>query len=223
LKSRATTYVASARPRPGIACRSWGRRCCFAAEGSDPFTSHCHISHVQKYKTETIVFAAVKEEKETHDKSICEAERCRLTLIAEQTQLERGENQVRETMAKFSIYLGANSVTAYNDGVVEHLKYLLENAKSNGDTAQYGDYSAQKQAHEALIEKRRGEIEKNENQVPANQDIVQLLEGLKKLPMYGKTFEALLERKDAQVPQQDAIPIKVSKSGSWKRLGQWLG
>jgi hypothetical protein len=76
-------------------------------------------------------------------------------------------------MAKFSIYLGANSVTAYNDGVVEHLKYLLENAKSNGDTAQYGDYSAQKQAHEALIEKRRGEIEKNENQVPANQDIVQ--------------------------------------------------
>lgn len=202
---------------------------CFAAEGSDcnvcnhPFTSHCHISYRQNFTTVIISNDDAKGKIKKHDEEKHDAEAWKLKLKADQDQLELEENMVRETMAKFSIYLGANSVTAYNDGVVEHLKYLIETAKTNGEEEQYKKYAAQKTAYEALIKKRQQEISHNKDKVPTNQDIQQLLEKLKQMDIYGKDFIALLDRKDAQVPYQSAVPVKVSKSGGWNRLGKWIG
>ncbi|KAK1973948.1 hypothetical protein LZ30DRAFT_827740 [Colletotrichum cereale] len=60
-----------------------------------------------------------------------------------------------------AIYLGANSVTVYNDGVIEHLKYLRENVKKEGHTGLLRKYDDQRALHEALIKKRNKQIRAN--------------------------------------------------------------
>lgn len=221
-------YCNITTPEATFGVRELGQCQCFAAEGSDcnvcrhAFTMHCHVSYVQKYKTETITNKLVKGKKDKHNKDISEAVAWKAQLKADEDELVFEENKVKEAMVKFSIYLGANSVTAYNDGVVEQLKYLMENAKKNHREAQYDNYAQQKAAHEALIAKRKQEIEDNMNKVPTDKDILLILDELRTMKVYGKNFRELLEKKDAEVPRQTAIPVKVSKTGSWKKLGKWL-
>ncbi|KAJ2994487.1 hypothetical protein NUW58_g1542 [Xylaria curta] len=207
-------------PEARFGVRELGECWCFADEGSDcnecrhPFTSHCHISYRQVIKRETKTNEYVKREKEENDMRTTRAEMWKAKFKEDEDQIVSEEKQVRETMAKFSIYLGENSVTAYNDGVVEHLKYLMDNAKAKGHTDQRDKYAAQIAAHKALIAEREKEIAANQDKALTDRDIQKLLGELKELPMYGASFRALLNRKDAQVPYQSAIPVKISKSGS---------
>lgn len=218
-------------PEATFGVRELGECCCFDREGSDcnechhSFMSHCHISYRQVFKKETITKTdqAVVDKKAQHNKDKSEAERWTAEHESTKVQLQWEQDKVTLTMARFSIYLGANSVTSYNDGVVEHLKYLMENAKKQGHTDLYSTYNDQRVLHEALIKKRKEQIEAKLDSVPTNEDIEQMLADLKKMTVYGNKFKDLLDRQDARVPYQPAIPIKVSKTGSWDRLGRWFG
>ncbi|KAK1241536.1 hypothetical protein MKX08_001510 [Trichoderma sp. CBMAI-0020] len=218
-------------PEAMFGVRELGQCLCFDSEGADckechhSFMSHCHISYRQVFKKEIItrIDEAVVQKKTKHKEAKSEVEWQTAQLESAKAQLKWEQDKVTSTMARFSIYLGANSVTAYNDGVVEHLNYLMENAKKQGHTDLYRAYDGQRALHVALIEKRKEMIEAKLETVPTNEDIEQMLADLKDMEMYGRSFKDLLNRQDARVPYQPAIPIKVSKTGSWDRLGRWLG
>lgn len=206
-----------------------GQCMCFNSEGANcnicghSFMSHCHITYRQKFVTVTVTDQAVVDESQQHDQKKLAAENWKSKLEGDKIELQLEQNMVTVTMARFSIYLGANSVARYNDGVVEHLKYLMENAKKDGNGAAQKKYSEQILQHEKLIKERKQQIADNTASVPTSQDIEHMLKDLKAMKVYGQDFCKLLERKDALVPHQAAIPIKVSKTGSWARLAKWMG
>lgn len=200
---------------------------CFAAAGSDcnqckhAFRQQCHISFRQVFKTEILtVEKYAKEGRELQTKE----EVAGFVKDEEErgARLAKEEAQIKSALARFSVYLADNAITAYNDGILKHLDILIGKAKISAKDADLCErYMKDKVAHENHINQIKAAISANTDRVPDAKEIDQIFEGLKNMTARGAAFRGLLVQ-DAVLPTHIAVPIKVSKTGSWKKIGGWL-
>lgn len=106
-------------------------------ECNHKLNSNCQIHYCQNFWLKTLPNEKIAEKGKQLQ---IEEERAAYYVEKEEergTALDKEEAQTKTVLARFSVYLAANSVTAYNDSVLTHLDTLIEVAKYDPDKTQY--------------------------------------------------------------------------------------